>query len=112
MAEMQETPGGEPFPPLADVAAGKGKAIASGDGDGDEDVVEEDAVVPTLSDADIDEISLWQLNGREIKNAVKMVRTWCDHKGYAMTLDRLESGIRVTNPCATKSAEVDNDLYE
>lgn len=91
-------------------APGKGKAIASAAAA--EDVEVHDGEVPTLSEADVDEISLWQLNGREIKNAVKMVRTWCDHKGYAMTLDRLESGIRVTNPCATKSAEVDHDLYK
>lgn len=86
-------------------SVGKGKKAITDD-EGVEDAV------PTLSDADMDEISLWQLNGREIKNAVKMVRTWCDHKGYVMTLDRLESGIRVTNPCATKSAEVDDDLYK
>ncbi|XWW96099.1 hypothetical protein V2A60_004069 [Cordyceps javanica] len=117
-------------PPVPARAAGKGKAVAwtaAEDEDDDAGVKEEEEVgeeeeevrrgaqggaPPTLSDADIDEISLWQLNGREIKNAVKMVRTWCDHKGYAMTLDRLESGIRVTNPCATKSAEVDHDLYK
>ncbi|EGX96019.1 AAA family ATPase, putative [Cordyceps militaris CM01] len=93
-------------PPAA--AAGKGKEIASEE---ELETVDGNAVVPTLSETDIDEISLWQLNGREIKNAVKMVRTWCDHKNYVMTLDRLESGIRVTNPCATKSAEVDHDLY-
>ncbi|OAR02277.1 hypothetical protein LLEC1_05428 [Akanthomyces lecanii] len=90
------------------LAPASGEASASAQ---DAEVVR-DGAAPTLSEADLDEIGLWQLNGREIKNAVKMVRTWCDHKGYAMTLDRLESGIRVTNPCATKSAEVDHDLYE
>ncbi|EGR52959.1 uncharacterized protein TRIREDRAFT_74187 [Trichoderma reesei QM6a] len=57
-----------------------------------------------------DELSI--LNGREIKNAVRMVKSWCDHKGYAMTLERLESGIKVTTPHATKEGDIDKDLYE
>ncbi|KAM3435647.1 hypothetical protein NHJ13734_005454 [Beauveria thailandica] len=64
------------------------------------------AVVPTLSEADIDELSVWQLNGREIQNTVKMARMWCDRKGYAMTLDKLESCIHATNPSARKGVEV------
>lgn len=65
-----------------------------------------------IDDEDIKQLSLWQLNGREIKNAVKMVRSWCDHKGYLVTLERLENGIRVTNPHANKDGDVDDDLYE
>ncbi|KAK1251345.1 hypothetical protein MKX07_005900 [Trichoderma sp. CBMAI-0711] len=65
-----------------------------------------------LSSAEIGQLSLWQLNGREIKNAVRMVKSWCDHKGYAMTLERLESGIKVTTPHATKEGDIDKDLYE
>ncbi|KAF4996164.1 hypothetical protein FGRMN_4656 [Fusarium graminum] len=65
-----------------------------------------------LDDEDISELSLWQLNGREIKTAVKMVRSWCDHKGYIMTLSRLENSIKVTSPHANKDGDVDGDLYE
>jgi SpoVK/Ycf46/Vps4 family AAA+-type ATPase len=65
-----------------------------------------------LDDEDIAELSLWQLNGREIKTAVKMVRSWCDHKGYIMTLSRLENGIKVTSPHSNKDGDVDKDLYE
>ena len=71
-----------------------------------------EASAKPLDDEDIKELSLWQLNGREIKNAVKMVRAWCDHKDYSMTLDKLESGIRVTNPHANKEGDVDKDLYD
>ncbi|KAL7810805.1 ATPase [Trichoderma gracile] len=46
------------------------------------------------------------------KNAVRMVKSWCDHKGYAMTRERLESGIKVTSPHATKEGNIDKDLYE
>ncbi|KAF4494600.1 ATP-dependent zinc metalloprotease FTSH 11, chloroplastic mitochondrial [Fusarium agapanthi] len=65
-----------------------------------------------LDDEDIAELSLWQLNGREIKTAIKMVRSWCDHKGYIMTLSRLENGIKVTSPHSNKDGDVDKDLYE
>lgn len=77
--------------------------------DGEEDI---GPVEKPLDDEDVRELSFWQLNGREIKNAVKMVRSWCDHKEYVMTLDRLESGIRVTSPHATKEGDVDKDLYD
>ncbi|OHE94889.1 ATPase [Colletotrichum orchidophilum] len=66
-----------------------------------------------LSDEDIKELGHWQLNGREIKMAVKMVSKWCDHKKYEMSLARLENGIRVTSPHASKQKESDedDDLY-
>lgn len=64
-----------------------------------------------LDEDDVKELSLWQLNGREIKNAVKMTRRWCDHKGYMLTLERLENGIKATNPQSTKDADVDGSLY-
>lgn len=71
----------------------------------------EEAKAP-LGDVELQQLSLWQLNGREIKNAVRMVKSWCDHKGYLMTLERLESGIKVTSPHATKDGDIDKDLYE
>lgn len=77
--------------------------------DGEED---SGPIEKPLDAEDVRELSLWQLNGREIKNAVKMVRSWCNHKEYVMTLDRLESGIRVTSPHATKEGDVDKDLYD
>ncbi|KAH8660482.1 hypothetical protein BX600DRAFT_467761 [Xylariales sp. PMI_506] len=68
---------------------------------------------PEISDEDIKELAHWQLNGREIKNAVKMVKSWCDHKGYEMTLTRLENGIKVTSPHATRlNAGGTTDLYD
>jgi SpoVK/Ycf46/Vps4 family AAA+-type ATPase len=79
------------------VAAGKKPAAAEGA------ATAAAALAKTaLTEEDLAELSLWQLNGREIKNAVKMVRAWCDNKAYNMTLARLESGIRVTSPHAGK----------
>ncbi|GAB1313688.1 26S protease regulatory subunit [Madurella fahalii] len=78
-------------------------------GDGAEAELDDDL----LTDQDIKELAAWQLNGREIKTAVKMTRTWCDHKGYPLTLSRLENGIKVTSPHATKcSHEKDTSLYD
>ena len=55
-----------------------------------------------LSNDDLEELARWELNGREIKNAVKTVKTWCDCKEYDISLARLESGIKVTAPQAEK----------
>jgi SpoVK/Ycf46/Vps4 family AAA+-type ATPase len=55
-----------------------------------------------LSEDDMHQLALWELNGREIKNAIKTVRTWCLLKDYDIRLSRLESGIRVTAPQAIK----------
>ena len=52
---------------------------------------------------EMEELAKWELNGREIKNAIKTVRTWCVCKGFEMNLLRLESGIKVTAPQAQKS---------
>lgn len=69
--------------------------------------------VRVLTDHDIDELATWQLNGREIKTAVNMTRSWCDHKAYSLSLSRLENGIRVTSPHATKcSHDKDTSLYD
>jgi hypothetical protein len=55
-----------------------------------------------LSDKEMEELAKWELNGREIKNAIKTVRTWCLCKGFEMNLKRLESGILVTAPQSKK----------
>jgi hypothetical protein len=60
-----------------------------------------------VSKKDMDELAKWELNGREIKNAIKTVRTWCVCKGFEMNLVRLESGINVTAPQALKSEDQD-----
>ncbi|KAF2177318.1 P-loop containing nucleoside triphosphate hydrolase protein [Zopfia rhizophila CBS 207.26] len=66
-----------------------------------------------LTEEDLKELGKWQLNGREIKNAIKMVKSWCDAKDYEMTLTRLESGIKVTAPHATRRDDsYPCDLYE
>jgi hypothetical protein len=56
-----------------------------------------------IEKGEMEELAKWELNGREIKNAIKTVRTWCVCKGFEMNLLRLESGIRVTAPQAGKS---------
>lgn len=55
-----------------------------------------------IGDDVMGELAKWELNGREIKNAVKTVRTWCICKGFGINLERLEAGIKVTAPQAKK----------
>ncbi|KAK3988891.1 ATP-dependent zinc metalloprotease YME1L1 [Cladorrhinum sp. PSN332] len=91
---------------LTNKGKGKDKEAANADQD-------EEGSVEALSEEDFKELGAWQLNGREIKTAVKMTRTWCDHKGYELTLSRLENGIKVTSPHASKDRhEADTSLYD
>lgn len=55
-----------------------------------------------FGEKDIEQLALWGLNGREIKNAIKTVKTWCECKGVGVTLERMESGIKVTSPQVRK----------
>lgn len=59
----------------------------------------------SLTEADVERIASWDLNGREIKNACKTVRTWCLCQGYRMELVRVESAIQVTAPQARRVGE-------
>jgi hypothetical protein len=63
-----------------------------------------------VSSEDLQQLAKWELNGREIKNAIKTVRTWCVCKGFEMNLLRLESGIQVTAPQARKVEDAEHDL--
>jgi hypothetical protein len=65
-----------------------------------------------LASKDMKELAKWELNGREIKNAIKTVRTWCVIKGFDMNLIRLESGIKVTAPQARKMVDGDGGLVD
>ena len=60
-----------------------------------------------IARSDLKELAAWELNGRQIKNALKTTSTWCRCKGFRMTLEKLESGIRVTAPRAMKNAVIE-----
>lgn len=61
---------------------------------------------PEIGQEELKELAAWELNGRQIKNALKITSTWCQCKGLGMTLKNLESGIRATAPQANKTAMV------
>lgn len=65
-----------------------------------------DEVQAKVNKKDLNELAKWELNGREIKNAIKTVRTWCICKKFQMNLLRLESGIKATAPQAKKIEEI------
>lgn len=56
----------------------------------------------TIGPEALTELAKWELNGREIKNSIKTVRTWCVCKGFELNLSRLESGILATAPQSRK----------
>ncbi len=60
-----------------------------------------------IDESDLDELAKWELNGRQIKNAMKTVRTWCICKDYAITRARMENGILVTKPDARMEGKVE-----
>ncbi len=77
------------------------------------DAAEADETAPQITDEDIQELASWNLNGREIKTAVKLTRTWCDFKGYELSLSRLVNGIKVTSPHASRTDHgQDTSLYD
>ncbi|KAK4183064.1 ATP-dependent zinc metalloprotease YME1L1 [Podospora australis] len=61
---------------------------------------------------DIKDLAAWTLNGRDIKTAVKMATIWCAHKGYELSMARLENGIRVTSPHVSKMDHGDTSSYD
>lgn len=73
---------------------------------------EEGQVETDVGEEDTRELALWRMNGREIKNAVKMAQLWCDHKGYTLTLERVENAIKATSPHVSKEGEHDTSLYD
>ena len=58
---------------------------------------------------DCDELSGWNLNGREIKNAIKNAHIWCSLKQQSLTLTRLEAFVKVAAPFAEKAKTASSD---
>jgi AAA+ superfamily predicted ATPase len=60
-----------------------------------------------LNDSEVQKLGLWNLNGRDIKNALKMTAAWCrqNDKDSYMTFRRFEDVITITCPRATKDVE-------
>ena len=55
-----------------------------------------------LDTAELERLAAWELNGREIKNAVKTARNWCICKGHQVSVEKIEDAIAVTAPMAKK----------
>jgi hypothetical protein len=57
---------------------------------------------PLLEDKDIERLSKWQMNGRDIKNAFNMARLWCQEREVALTVESIEDLIALVNPLVSK----------
>lgn len=59
-----------------------------------------------VSPSDLEELSAWSLNGREIKNIVKTVHLWCIYKQCNISLTLIEDGINMTAPFSEKAPKI------
>jgi SpoVK/Ycf46/Vps4 family AAA+-type ATPase len=87
-ADNANVPGGES---QQDTTVGEGTSIS--------------VRTPSLTQDSLKSLANWNLNGREIKNVVKIVQTWCACKGEPMSIEHLETGLRATAPYAGKDGD-------
>lgn len=62
-----------------------------------------------ISDEDLHKLACWQLNGREIKNMIKVGRLWCLYNKYPLTRTRLETVITICGPTAARTVSRSDD---
>lgn len=61
-----------------------------------------------LTEDDLLKVAAWELNGREIQNAVRTARLCCSyHKGRQFDLKSIETAIQVTAPFAAREVVED-----
>jgi ATPase family associated with various cellular activities (AAA) len=101
-----------PMPLYADKKENKTQNKENGADEPAPEVHEMICALDNLSEEDLKELSLWELNGREIKSVIKTVKSWCDVKKFDITLARLEAGIKVTAPNSQKRGTIDTSLYD
>ncbi|KAH8777124.1 P-loop containing nucleoside triphosphate hydrolase protein [Hyaloscypha sp. PMI_1271] len=63
-----------------------------------------------LTSSEIEQLGRWDLNGRDIKNALKMTGSWCRESGNAMTFEIFEDIIKATRPRACKKGEIEEGM--
>jgi hypothetical protein len=61
-----------------------------------------------VSDEDLTDLASYELNGREIKNVIKMGSKWCSIKKEALTAERLRTSIILSAPMS-KRCNLDDD---
>lgn len=60
------------------------------------------ADVRVLDEKDIAQLSKWQMNGRDIKNAFNMAIVWCQQRQIPLTAEAVEDLISLVCPFASK----------
>jgi hypothetical protein len=58
-----------------------------------------------LSPDDVKRLSLWKMNGREIKNAINLSVAWCRKKNLPLTVEAVEDLIPLVNPTASNEQD-------
>jgi len=67
---------------------------------------DQDQIQIKLLPEELTDLAAWELNGREIKHAVRNVYLWCKYKMLDITFARVKSTIQITAPFAHKVEEV------
>jgi hypothetical protein len=62
-----------------------------------------------ISDEDLHKLACWQLNGREIKNVIKVGRLWCLYNKYPLRRSRLEAVITMCGPSVVGKVFLSDD---
>lgn len=60
-----------------------------------------------LDDADVERLSEWQMNGREIKNAFNMAVSWARRTKSPLTANAVEDLVELVNPFVSKQHEAE-----
>ncbi|KAI1415549.1 P-loop containing nucleoside triphosphate hydrolase protein [Hypoxylon sp. FL1857] len=65
-----------------------------------------------LPESALEELSMWKMNGRQIKNAINMTVSWCRRTRERLNLQSVEDVIKLTCPSAIRetSSPPSNDL--
>ena len=65
-----------------------------------------------LKEEELTQLARWDLNGREIKNLIETVKTWCVCKGFGMSLEKFDAGIRSAAPQAVKQPPLASPIHQ
>lgn len=68
-----------------------------------------DTVPNELPEEDLLELARWRLNGREIKNVIKVGRLWCLYNKRPLSKSRLETVITLCGPGAVRKVSLSDE---
>ena len=65
------------------------------------------ADIKPLASSEIEKLSSWQMNGREIKNVINMAVAWSRKRKEALSVEMVQDLISLVSPMARRESETD-----